>query len=525
MTQENAADRAQNLNELNETTDAAESFAQDWLAAEGLENGEESKLAKSPRVVATLPDWSTFAESTGVERRKGWNWREILRDGRTKTTGVALAAFSLGLFCAPGGWRNGEKETNAPETAAVDVEKSAENGAAFDLVEGKKNDVSLATIDSSTLRSVPNVAGVGFETPAPTATAKSAVSNDGGKNNGFVEDAAWASSNGQHRDGASANGSENGQIATTEATTGDSNWRRGVDFERGLETTSETTASAERFPTWEDLETNVDAPSVEEILNSPVGAAGVGADVASFAPGSTVVANAPVASGLPVANNVPVVANAPVASGLPVANNVPVVANAPVASSSPVANNVPVVANAPVASGLPVANNVPVVANAPVASGLPVANNVPVVANAPVASGSSVANNLYSSENLGTAQNSNSWSAQAAGTSAGYAAYNGGAGYQGNNGANLNGGAPQYAGNSQNSGYNQANGSENFAGWPTATPNFASSSAPVPSFAAPVASGAPTGAEAPRAMVAQVPNENASGATPSVPATNPNLRW
>ena len=435
MTQENAADRAQNLNELNETTDAAESFAQDWLAAEGLENGEESKLAKSPRVVATLPDWSTFAESTGVERRKGWNWREILRDGRTKTTGVALAAFSLGLFCAPGGWRNGEKETNAPETAAVDVEKSAENGAAFDLVEGKKNDVSLATIDSSTLRSVPNVAGVGFETPAPTATAKSAVSNDGGKNNGFVEDAAWASSNGQHRDGASANGSENGQIATTEATTGDSNWRRGVDFERGLETTSETTASAERFPTWEDLETNVDAPSVEEILNSPVGAAGVGADVASFAPGST------------------------------------------------------------------------------------------VVANAPVASGSSVANNLYSSENLGTAQNSNSWSAQAAGTSAGYAAYNGGAGYQGNNGANLNGGAPQYAGNSQNSGYNQANGSENFAGWPTATPNFASSSAPVPSFAAPVASGAPTGAEAPRAMVAQVPNENASGATPSVPATNPNLRW
>ena len=466
MTQENAADRAQNLNELNETTDAVESFAQDWLAAEGLENGEESKLAKSPRVVATLPDWSTFAESTGVARRKGWNWREILRDGRTKTTGVALAAFGLGLFCAPGGWRNGEKETNAPETAAVDVEKSGENETAFDLVEGKKNDVPLATIDSSTLRSVPNVAGVGFETQAPTATAKNAVSNDGGKNNGFVEDAAWASSNGQHRDGASANGSENGQIATTEATTGDSNWRRGVDFERGLETTSETTASAERFPTWEDLETNVDAPSVEEILNSPVGA-----DVASFAPGSTVVANAPVASGLPVANNIPVVANAPVASGLPVADN------------------------------------------------------VPVVANAPVASGSSVANNLYSSENLGTAQNSNSWSAQAAGTSAGYAAYNGGAGYQGNNGANLNGGAPQFAGNSQNSGYNQANGSENFAGWPTATPNFASSSAPVPSFAAPVASGAPTGAEAPRAMVAQVPNENASGATPSVPATNPNLRW
>ncbi|MBR4104535.1 MAG: hypothetical protein IKK39_10800 [Thermoguttaceae bacterium] len=448
MTQENAADRAQNLNELNETTDAVESFAQDWLAAEGLENGEESKLAKSPRVVATLPDWSTFAESTGVARRKGWNWREILRDGRTKTTGVALAAFGLGLFCAPGGWRNGEKETNAPETAAVDVEKSGENETAFDLVEGKKNDVPLATIDSSTLRSVPNVAGVGFETQAPTATAKNAVSNDGGKNNGFVEDAAWACSNGQHRDGASANGSENGQIATTEATTGDSNWRRGVDFERGLETTSETTASAERFPTWEDLETNVDAPSVEEILNSPVGA-----DVASFAPGSTVVANAPVASGLPVANN------------------------------------------------------------------------IPVVANAPVASGSSVANNLYSSENLGTAQNSNSWSAQAAGTSAGYAAYNGGAGYQGNNGANLNGGAPQFAGNSQNSGYNQANGSENFAGWPTATPNFASSSAPVPSFAAPVASGAPTGAEAPRAMVAQVPNENASGATPSVPATNPNLRW
>ncbi len=507
MTQENAADRAQNFNELNETTDAVESFAQDWLAAEGLENGEEPNLAKSPRVVATLPDWSTFAESTGVARRKGWNWREILRDGRTKTTGVALAAFGLGLFCAPGGWRNGEKGANAPETAAVDVEKSAENETAFDLAEGKTNDVSLATIDSSTLRSVPNVAGVGFETQASTATARNAVSNDGGKNNGFAENAAWTGSNGQYWDGASANRSENGQVATTDTSTGDSNWRRGVDFERGLETTTATTASAERFPTWEDLETSVDAPSVEEILNSPVGAAGVGADVAPFAPGSTVVENAPVTSDLPVANNVPVVENAPVASSLPVANNVPVVANAPVASGLPVANNVPVVANAPVASGLPVANNVPVVANAPVASGLPVANN------------------LYSSENLGTAQNSNSWGAPTLGMSVGYAAYNGDAGYQGNNGANLNGGAPQFAGNSQNSGYNQTNGSENFAGRQTATPNFASSSASVPSFAASGAPVAPTGAMAPRAMVAQVPNENASGATPSVPATNPNLRW
>ncbi|MBQ8363637.1 MAG: hypothetical protein IJX36_06905, partial [Thermoguttaceae bacterium] len=105
---------------------------------------------------------------------------------------------------------------------------------------------------------------------------------------------------------------------------------------------------------------------------------------------------------------------------------------------------------------------------------------------------------------------------------AGYAAYNGSAGYQGENAVNSNVAAPQFAGNSQNSGYNQTNGSENFAGWPTATPNFASSPAPVPSFAAPAA---PTGAEPPRAMVAQVPSENASVAAPNVPAANPNLRW
>ncbi|MBQ8363374.1 MAG: hypothetical protein IJX36_05555, partial [Thermoguttaceae bacterium] len=245
MTQENAADRAQNFNELNETTDAGESFAQDWLAAEGLENGERPTLANSPRVVATLPDWSTFAESNAAARRESWNWREILRDGRAKTTGVALAAFGLGVLCASVGWSNGENGANVPTVAAVDAEKDGESELTFDLPGSETSDAALATIDSSTLRSVPNVAGVGFETQTPTATANGAVSGNWGNGGGLTENADWANSNGQNLADVSANVAESGQVATLETSTGDSSWRRGVDFERGLETSAGTTATSE----------------------------------------------------------------------------------------------------------------------------------------------------------------------------------------------------------------------------------------------------------------------------------------
>ena len=478
MTQENAADRAQKINELDEATDAVESFAQDWLATEEFENAELATAASSSRVVATLPDWSTFASATGT-RREGGIWREFWLRGRLKTTGVALAAFGLGVLCASDGWRNGEKEADAPAFAAVDAEKDLENRTTFETLEEGASVVALAPIDSSTLRSIPNVDNVGFETQPTPATLNGALSVNWGNDGASAENVGWGDLNGRNGGDASGNLGANGAMATLGAAD-DSNWRRGVDFEREVE----TPASSDRFPTWEDLATNASGNVVEN---------------AAFAPGSTVANNAPVANNVPVASGYPVANNVSVASGYPVANNVPV------ASGYPVANN------APVASGYPVANNVPV------ASDYPVANNAPVApALSDDVNGNVVSNNQYSSGNVEATRNTRALVAPNAETNAGYTAYNDGAGYQRNNGANLNGGAPQFAGNSQNSGYNQANGSENFAGWPTATPNLASSTATAT---------APATVEPPRAMVAQITSENATVATPNVPSANQNLRW
>ena len=459
MTQNNdAADRAQEFNDVSvETTVAAnESFAQDWLDAEEKERAEQTNAAPRSRVVATLPDWTTFGATT--DEKKGRDWRGLWRSGALRTTGVALAAFGLGAWCASGNWRDESSADDASAVAVVDSENNGENGVSTENALGSLNDDALASIDSSTLRSVPNSTSVGFapETSAGSfgAALPAAAVEGGGEENADVALNADVSTNGD---------AENGNWAASQAPTAnaswttDSNWRRGVDFQREIEAPSDATASVDRFPTWDDLGAN--APTVADILNAPLET------------------------------------------------------TASVETNAPIAEN----------------------------------------ASANVA----VANRFSLNENGAAAQNSTAFAEPSVGGNNDFAVYSGNAGYPGGGATNLNGGAPQFAGNSQNSGYNQTNGFGNFAGSPTAasnaaasvsastapnyasvapvspTPNYASNApvSPTPNYVA-VAPSAPTQenasnavAEPPRAMVAQVPNENAPVAAPNVPTPNPNLRW
>lgn len=312
MTQENAADRAPGFEET--TAAASDSFAQGWLDAEKTEIVEETDVASRSRVVATLPDWTTFSKAP-VEPRKGWDWREILRGGKARTSGVALVAFGLGVFCASGGWLGGEKERVESPTVATTVENSSENEALLQNIgDGGTND-ALTTIDSSTLRSVPGVDALA----QPIGNAEiAAILEDGAGSAGFNGSAVSASPAGSvnsvnstvYADSTSV-GVEN---AVGAAANVDSSWRRGVDFERGLEASTTASATAERYPTWEELETGgfAGAPNVASVANVP---------------------NAATTPNLPVAPNaaiVPNTASAPNLAGLP---NLPVAPNAAVAAN------------------------------------------------------------------------------------------------------------------------------------------------------------------------------------------------
>ena len=479
MTQENdAADRAQEFNDVSvETTVASnESFAQDWLEAEEKERAEQSSASPRSRLVATLPDWTTFGKTENEKKRRG-DWRAILRNGKLRTTGVALAAFGLGVWCASG-FGDGEKAAQV-ELGVAEVESASdvENGVWLESGIGDLSDASPASIDSSTLRSVPNSADVGFISRTRGETGASTAS-DGALTN--VND--WVNNNVVSANVESGTFDSFPQTSTASAGREDeSNWRRGVDFQRNVEAPASATASVDRFPTWDELGAN--RPTVSDILSSPI------------------------------------------------------------ASSAPAAAN--------------------------------------------AQENESVANNSYLSENAGFAQDSSALAASNVGGSVDYAAYNEDADYQNGAAENLNVATPQFAGNSQNSGYNQTAGSENFAGWPTTapapapnyatnapaptpnyastapaptpnyattapapapnyattapapapnyastapapTPNYASNApAPAPNYASVAPASAPNYAstEAPRAMVAHVPGEGASGAAPTVPAGNPNLRW
>ena len=463
MTQQNdAAERAQNVNEpFDAATDVAdESFAQEWLNAEGIGNAEEANVAPRSQVVATLPDWTTFSNRND-ERRERWDWREILSGGVLRTSSVALAAFGLGVFCATG-WRGDETAAVDAEIVANETDLRSENAISFENAADETSLGALATIDSTTLRSEPNAKSGEFGAQ-PNGAEDGAVSVNWGINVASTENVGSANVN----DSASA-GVGNWEDSANASWATDSNWRRGVDFQRDLEASANLTMNAERFPTWNDLEANANAPTVADILNSPIETrTSVASDNAS----------------VPVAGN-----------GLVASDN----------ASVPVAGNV--------------------------------VDNV------------------------------------------GYAAYNNNADYQAADVANLTDGATQFAGNSQNSGYNQVNGSENFADRstvptpaanfasvaptsaanfasvaptsaanyasvaPTSAPNYASvaptsaanyasvAPAPAPNYASVAPTSAanfasPAVAEPSRAMVAQIPNENASSAAPNVPVANPNLRW
>ncbi len=440
MTQENdAVGRAQNINESFDaaTDDARETFAQDWLNAEGTENVEANAAPRSA-VVATLPDWTTFA-SGNVERRERRGWREILRGGAFRTSGVALAAFGLGVFCATI-WPSGESKPNDPKFAATEIETGSEN------VETSQNAATdeaslgaLTTIDSSTLRSVPNARSVDF-IAQPSSTKNAINSADLGNGEVLAGNVGSAGSNGWGNGvgGDLAESTAPLDPASNARWNDDSSWRRGVDFQRGLENSA--TANVERFPTWDELETSANAPTVAETFDAPNGSSTLGA------PNETISAET---------------------------------------------------ANVNLGTGT-----------------------------------TAVADNGFLNKNSSASLNSTAVATLSGENSAGYVGYNNNVGGQGANVANLNGGTPRFAGNSQNSGYNQVNGSENFAGWPTvgapvSTPNVASAPVSAPQFgaSAPVSTAAPGVAEPPRAMVAQVPSENAPVASPNVPVANPNLRW
>ena len=298
MTQENnAADRAQNLNAASEETSVAsnESFAQDWLDAEAQDRAEQTNVSARPRLVATFPDWAAFGETSDAKKGAG-KWREALRSGALRTTGVATIAFGLGFLCAAGSWSGDEPEKNAESVAAVEPTNNDESGVALDSGFGAFDDGALSAIDSSTLRSVPNSAGVGF-LAQPRDDAASAVNGDDWANGGETADAAHFS------DLASTDA-----LATNASWEDDSTWRRGVDFQREITTaTTDATASVDRFPTWNDL--GAGARTGADVLNAPTapvaanGASSV--EVAGYAPSESVGGeqNAPVFAGSSVGEN------------------------------------------------------------------------------------------------------------------------------------------------------------------------------------------------------------------------------
>ncbi len=502
MTQENdAVDRAQEFNEAfnDAPVSANEAFAQDWLDASETDFAETSNASGRSRVVATLPDWTTFGGAND-EKTARPRWRDVLRDGKLRTTGVALAAFGLGVFCASGWGGDKAKSGRLDGATGLEMVVEAENGR--DGLGSEINDDALAAIDSATLRSVPESSSVDLFPQADSAvlTNGNAAVSGNWENNGV-----WAGSVGS----ANVNDWENGASSATSTGVGannlgastvasapvggvggvggnwndESSWRRGVDFDRDAQAAPNSVASVEGFPTWDELGANV--PAGDAPLNAPL--------------------------------------------------------NAPLETAAGVApNGVPTVASSPSAAGAAFAANVP--------SGVGVANNTV-----------GVANNYYPSENFAVAQNSTALGEPNVVKIADNTVYNGNAGYQGDGAGNLNGAAPQYAGNSQNSGYNQTNGSASLADFPSTAPapaaNYAStapaptanyaSTAPAPTAnyasvapapAANYASTAPTptatpnwtstgNAETSRAMVAQVPNENAPVSSPNAPVATPNLRW
>ena len=471
MTQENtAADRAQNLNDAPEETTVAsnESFAQDWLDAEEKERAEQTNVSSRPRLIATLPDWTAFDE-TKEQRKSGRNWRAALRDGKLRTTGVALAAFGLGFFCATESWR-GEKSSET-ETGVAAVE--AENGVSLESGLGEFDD-SLAAIDSSTLRSFPNSAGVDFVLQTRDDANAAAV------NGGFS-----ANVNERTNNGGAANGETTSFDSLTVAQTSSANasredeshWRRGVDFQRELTAPTDATANVDRFPTWNDLDSNV--PTVDDVLNAPIETAA------------------------PVAANVPTSVGD--ANGWAASENVGVAQNSTAFATPSGGENAGYAAYNGGADyqGTNAANS-----------------NVA----APQFAGNSQ-NSGYNQTN--GSENFAGWPTTVPAPTANYA-------------STAPASAPNFASTAPASAPNFASTAPapapapNFASTaPVSAPtaNYAST-APVsaPNYASVAPSSTANYApnvskEAPRAMVAQVPNENAPVPTANVPAANPNLRW
>ncbi len=509
MTQENAADRAQGLEE---TTAANESFAQDWLDAEKTEIAEDAGVAPRPRVVATLPDWSSFSKSP-VGARKGRDWREILRSEKARTVGVAAVAFGLGVFCANGAWFGGEERGETPKVAAT-IENGSENEASrcvgFDETKG-----ATPAIDSSTLRSVPNAAGVdALASPIGNAEIAAILQGGAGSAN-FADSANSADSTG-------------GEIAVEPAASVDSNWRRGVDFERGIEPTFPTaaTANVERYPTWEELETNgfagaaPEVPSVAETASAPNWPV---ASTAPTLPGATVAANSayPDATAQ-TAQNWPVAVgesadyagfNGDAGYQAGAASNLPPVSPelAGISQNSGYnqvdgSENFAGFQTAPTAA----AATVPNFASVPNA-----ASTAPNFASASTAA--STAPNFASAPNAASTAPNFASVPTAAATAPNFASA-----------PNAAAPAPNFA-----SVPNAAAPAPNFASAPNAAapaPNFASvpnAAAPAPNFASVPNAAASTASsfDAPKAFVAQVPNETSAPVAPTAAPTNANLRW
>ncbi|MBP3532203.1 MAG: hypothetical protein J6K25_13685 [Thermoguttaceae bacterium] len=502
MTQENdAADRAQNINDASEETTAAanESFAQDWLDAEEKERAEQRSVASRPRFVATTPDWSTFSESRDERKRVG-SWRDALRDGKLRTTGVALAAFGLGFFCAAGIWRGEAAERNATDVAAVDAQVDAENAASLESGFGEFDDDSLASIDASTLRSVPETTSVDFISQAQGGAANGGLTAS-------VND--WANNVGT----ADFAGSTAAQEPTANAGGDDSSWRRGVDFQRELTAPVDSTAQVDSFPTWNDLGANL--PTVADVLNAPI----------ESAPAANVAANgySPSENAVVAQNSAPF--SSPVAgenTGYAAYNG-----SAGYQGENAVNSNVaaPQLAGNSQNSGYNQTNGSENFA------GWPTTVSVPASNFASVAPGNS-STAPVPAPNFASVAPSNSPTAPASASNfASVAPGNSStAPVSASNFASVAPGNSSTAPVSASNFASVAPGNSSTA--PVPAPNFASvapgnsptAPASAPNFASVAPGNSPT-APAPRAMVAQVPSENASVPAANVPATNPNLRW
>ena len=482
MTQENdAADRAQHFNDASEETTVAsnESFAQDWLDAEEKERAEQTSVASRPRLVATLPDWTAFSE-TNDERKKGGNWRVALQNGKLRTTGVAALAFGLGFLCATGSWRGETSDKNADDVAAVERQNDGENGASPEDGFGELNDNLSVSFDASTLRGVPNAASVDFIAQAQD-DALATTADDGG----FPDVNGWAN-NGETAGFSDLTVSQ-APSATAEGVD-DSNWRRGVDFQRELTTSTDAAAAnVDRFPTWSDLDANL--PTVADALNSPL------------EPAAT---NVPDASNIADANrsfpseNVGGAQNSPVLAEPSVGESVGYAAyngndDYQRNSEANLSGAAPQFAGNSQNSGYNQPNGSENFAGWPAPAPAPApAANFATSAPAPAASFATSAPAPAASFATSAPAPAASFATSAPAPAANFATS-----------------APAPAANFATSA-------------PAPAASFATSaSAPTSNFASPVAT------EAPRAMVAQLPTESAPAptATANVPTANPNLRW